>query len=873
MSRKTPLMEQYHRIKSEHQDAILFFRMGDFYEMFFEDAETASRELDLALTSRDKNKEGAIPLCGVPFHSAAPYISKLISRGYKVAVCEQVEDPKDAKGIVKREVTRIITPGVILDGEDLTRGRSNYLMAIATNGGDRFGIAFSDISTGDFRVTEVPNRESLMDEVGRVEPRQVLMSEETEKTLPDLIEALEMRNACVLDFLEGRFFQSDYGAGMLREQFEDVESEDWIEEMREGVCAAGAVVHYLRHTQRGAIRHINRISPYKITDYIVLDESTKRNLELTATIGGEGKKGTLVGVLDHTMTPMGSRNLINWIKFPLLNVDKINIRLNNIDEFKKNISLRKDLRTQLKSIQDVERLNARIAMLRASPRDLVALANSLGTLPAIKQKLENSDSREIVDLAEGLDLLEEVAGAIAQAIVDDPPIQTTAGGIIRDGVNTELDELRTVSREGRGWIARMEEEEKKATGINSLKIRYNKVFGYYIEVTRANLHLVPEGYIRKQTLVNSERYISPELKEVESKVLGAHDRQVVLEQKLFSDLRDATARHHERIQAVALALAELDTLAALAEAAELNGYVRPKVDRTGRISIKEGRHPVIERMALDERFVPNDLDMDDDANRLFIITGPNMAGKSTYIRQTALIVLMAQIGCFVPAAAAEIGVVDRVFTRIGALDNISRGYSTFMVEMEETAHILKDATRRSLIILDEIGRGTSTFDGVSIAWAVAEHIARKIGAKTLFATHYHELTDLAVTVPGVKNYNVAVREWNDRIIFLRRIVEGGTSHSYGIQVARLAGLPVDVIERSREILANLESGEFDGEGMPKLATSKSGAAPPARDGQLHLFTPREEKVAAEVRKLEPDRLTPIEALNELARLRKMADES
>lgn len=871
MSDLTPMMRQYLEIKSQYPDAVLFFRLGDFYEMFLEDAVKASRILDIALTSRNRNAEGAdVPLCGVPCHSATPYIAKLIEAGEKVAICEQVEDPKAAKGIVRREVVRVITPGLVLEGDTLTPKENNYLVSIYCSKDEKWGLSYLDVTTGEFRVTEVAGIDALLGEMVCLNPREILLP----SSLRDSRELLALHPVTEgksVTFLEEWVYDPDYTRRRLTGHF-GVASPEALGcgGMRWGMPAACAILHYLEETQKGSVSHITRISVYTTAEHLVLDEATRRNLELTSTLSENRKKGSLLGLLDRTVTAMGGRKLRQWINYPLVSIQKIKERQDAVQELVENPGLRRDIVSLLSGIQDLERLNGRISMAGAVAKDLAALRESLLRLPALREALAGTRSFLLQDILHGADPLEDIVDLLTRGIVENPPFLLRDGGIIADGYNPELDELRSVSREGKGFIARLEAREKARTGIHSLKIRYNKVFGYFIEVTKANLSGVPDDYIRKQTLANAERYITGELKEYEDKVLNAEERICDLEYSLFQEIRHQVAGQGQRIARTADCLATLDVLSALAEIAHERDYCRPVIDDGDRIFILEGRHPVIEAVMLSERFVPNDVLLDTDENQLLIITGPNMAGKSTFMRQVALMTLMAQMGSFIPATEAHIGIVDRIFTRVGASDNLARGQSTFMVEMMETAAILRNATRKSLIVLDEIGRGTSTFDGVSIAWAVAEflHDTESCAAKTLFATHYHEMTELAVTRKRIKNYTVAVREWNDQIIFLRKITEGGASHSYGIQVARLAGLPLEVIERAREILRNLEKGEYGEGGVPRIA--KGGKRPDAPvSPQLQLFDETEDPLRKRLEAITIATLTPLEALNILDQLKRM----
>ncbi|RII27811.1 MAG: DNA mismatch repair protein MutS [Geobacter sp.] len=869
MSELTPMMRQYLEIKADHPDSILFFRLGDFYEMFLDDAVKASRILDITLTSRNKNSDGAdVPLCGVPYHSANPYIAKLIEAGEKVAICEQVEDPKSVKGIVRREVVRVVTPGLVVDADCLSPKENNYILSLAASG-DSWGVSYLDLSTGEFRLTEQEGCLAACAEASCVNPREILVPASFRDN-GQLKALATVTGERIVTFVDDWVYDMDYASRIFRNQF-GVESPDALgcADFPTGVLAAAAVLHYLEETQKGKAAHVSTVVPYKTREYLVLDETARRNLELTATMSEGKRRGSLLGLMDHTATAMGGRKLKQWINYPLVNLQQIKDRQDAVEELL-SAGLRGEIIEQLKGVYDLERLNGRISLASASAKDLVALRESLQRIPSLLELLSSLTSPLLRALADGIDPLTDLVDLVGRGIVENPPFSLRDGGIIADGYHAELDDLRSTSREGKGFIARLEAKERERTGISSLKIRYNKVFGYYIEVTKANIAGIPSDYIRKQTLANAERYITPELKEYEEKVLGAEDRITELEYSLFQELRVLVADRSERIARTADRLGSLDVLASLAELAHERGYSRPVVDEGDVICIRDGRHPVIEAMTLGERFVPNDVLLDSSENQLLMITGPNMAGKSTFMRQVALIVLMAQMGGFVPAAEARIGVVDRIFTRVGAADNLARGQSTFMVEMTEAAHILRDATPRSLVVLDEIGRGTSTFDGVSIAWAVAEflHDNADHAARTLFATHYHELTELAVTRGRIKNFNIAVKEWNDQIIFLRKIVPGGASHSYGIQVARLAGLPLMVIERAREVLLNLEKGEFSTEGMPRIAGSRKNA-PPKHSPQLSLFGGDGDRVVERLKELNLSTMTPLEALNILDELKRM----
>ena len=857
------MIKQYLQIKSQYPDALLFFRMGDFYEMFFEDARVGSRELDIALTSRDKGQKDSVPLCGVPHFAAEAYISKLLQKGYKVALCDQVEDPKLAKGIVRREVVRVFTPGLTIDTIQLGTGENNYLMGFCAEG-EVFGLAFLDISTGELKACQISGFEPFLSEALRNEPKEILSLKKFQE------------HSC----FEG--FRKNFENGSITYvddlKFDAVPS--FNEEERNSIRrnaplaaeAVAMVLHYAEETQKKPVSHIRPLSFYRVQDFMVVDEVTKRNLELSQSLFEQGKKGSLFWLLDETITLMGSRTLKQWLNYPLIDIKEIESRLEGISELKEKKIERKQLRESLRGIQDIERLTSRIFLGHANARDLIGLKNSLQNLPVVKASLQPFDASMIRGYASEIENFDDLDQFLDSSIMDNPPLTIKEGGMIKPNFDKELDALREIGREGKGWILQLEAEEKKKTGISTLKVRYNQVFGYYIEVTKSNLHLVPDHYIRKQTLVNAERFITPELKEFETKVLGAEEAICQLEYRLFEEVRKKVSDETARLQKTASAIAIIDILGSLAEIADRYDYVRPVVDEANEVIIRDGRHPVLERMGLSERFVPNDTQMDTDEHQLLIITGPNMAGKSTYLRQVALIVLMAQMGCFVPASEAKIGVVDRIFTRIGALDNIMRGQSTFMVEMMETARILNQATSRSLVVLDEIGRGTSTFDGLSIAWAVAEylHDHPSLRPKTLFATHYHELTELTLTKERVKNYNVAVKEWGGEIIFLRKIVEGGTNRSYGIQVARLAGLPQKVIDRAKEILSNLEKGELDALGMPKIATTKIPALKPQPPLQPSLFN-QPDPVRSELKRIKTDQLTPLEALNILDELKKKAE--
>ena len=862
------MMRQYLEIKAQHPESILFFRMGDFYEMFLDDALIASRILDITLTSRNKGSGDEIPFCGVPFHSAQPYIARLIEAGHRVAICEQTEDPKQAKGIVKRDVVRVVTPALVTESESLTPEENSFLLALC-NMGQQWGAAWLDLSTGEFRAAEVEGLAGVTALTASILPREILLTEQLRRELPPELAAVlgDRPRSAVPDWV----LDKDYAAKLLCGQFGVASPEPLgLIGLPAALLAVGMVLYYLQENRHASLPHLRDLTIVRESDHLALDPSTRRNLELTATMADNKKTGSLLGCLDRTVTAMGARLLKQWLSYPLVQVEPVRQRLSAVEELMERTDLRAPLSGLLKGVHDLERLNGRVSLAGAGGRDLRALYDSLEQVPNIRILLAETGTQLVHELISQLDPLKDIRSLIEQAIAPDPPFSIREGGIIADGYNAELDELRTISREGKGFIARMEAQERERTGISSLKIRYNKVFGYYIEVTRANLASVPADYIRRQTIATGERYITEELKTYEEKILGAEDRICELEHRLFQEVREQTAAQGTRISRTAAALAALDVLQALATVATERGYCKPVVNDGDLIEITEGRHPVVEAMNLGERFVPNDTLLGHQQHQLLMITGPNMAGKSTYMRQVALITLMAQIGSFVPASSATIGIADRIFTRVGAGDNLARGQSTFMVEMMEAAHILRNATPRSLVILDEIGRGTSTFDGLSIAWAVAEflHDTARCKARTLFATHYHELADLAATREGITNLTVAVKEWNDQVIFLRTIVPGAASHSYGIQVARLAGMPPDVIERAREVLKTLEEGEFE-QGAPRLA--KSRIAPQKKETrQYTLFEPQGDLLRERLKKLNISAMTPLEALNLLDELKRMA---
>ena len=882
MTDLTPLMKQYREIKRQHLDAILLFRMGDFYEMFDQDAVTASKVLEITLTQRNKSKGNETPLCGFPYHAAEGYIAKLIRRGFKVAVCEQVEDPKLAKGLVKREVIRVVTPGTVLDANLLEAKDNNYLASIypAKEG---YGAAFLDISTGDFSMAEVQGAENFaeLDTVlSRFTPREVVLPKD-QNAPPALLQLLRQYTQAI-NTADAWTFDRETGRKNLLEHFKTASLDGFgCGAMTLGVSAAGAALRYIEETQKTALANIRGVRAHAARSSLVLDAACQRNLELVKNIYDGTTKGTLLAVLDRTITSMGGRKLREWLLGPLVEVQEIDGRLDAVAELKDRHQVRAGVRAVLGRVYDLERLISRTSLGVANARDLLALKLSLKALPDVRNFITLSIAGLLKEIVAGWDDLQDIHDLIERSVHDDPPYTLREGKLIKKGHNAELDELRAVSSSGKGYIAAIEQRERERTGITSLKVSYNRVFGYYIEVTKPNLPNVPADYVRKQTMVNAERFITPELKEYEDKVLNAEEKILDLEYRLFQEVREQAARETVRIQEMARRIAVLDCLAGLAEAAATNNYQRPVVDDGDLLKIIEGRHPVIEQLT-EDRFVPNDTLLDTNENQLTIITGPNMAGKSTYMRQVALISIMAQMGSFVPAREAVVGVVDRVFTRVGASDFISRGQSTFMVEMHETANILNNATDRSLIVLDEIGRGTSTFDGISIAWAVAEYIHEKLRARTLFATHYHELTDLALTMDRVRNCNVAIKEWNDQIVFLRRVVEGGADKSYGIQVARLAGLPSSVVERAKEVLANLEQKEFDEAGEPVAGHKdrRASGAPGQGKGlevpsgpQLGLFAARDANLVREIAEMDLDAMTPLEAMNKLAEIKKKAAES
>ena len=867
------MMVHYCQTKCAYKDSILFYRLGDFYEMFFEDAKTVSRELELTLTGKDCGLSERAPMCGIPYHAAETYINRLIDKGYKVAICEQVEDPKTAKGIVKREVTRVVTPGTNLNMQELDEGKNNYLMAIVCVG-DHFGVSTADITTGDCYVTEIDEERKLWDEINKFLPAEIICND---AFLVSGVDVDDLRNRLHISVfaLESWYFGDDLCKQTLLEHFKISSLEGLgLADYDSGVIAAGSLFRYLLDTQKNTMEHMNKIIPYTTDRYMVIDSSSRRNLELVETLREKQKRGSLLWVLDKTKTAMGARMLRSFVEQPLIDADAINERLDAVTELNMQAMLREEIREYLNPVYDLERLVSRISYRSANPRDLLAFKMSLEMIPHIKNLLANFTSPLLVRINEQMDGLEDLYTLLEASITEDPPLAVKEGGIIREGYNEQVDTYRNSKTQGKSWLAQLEAEEKEKTGIRNLKIKYNKVFGYYLEVTNSFKNLVPEYYTRKQTLTNAERYITPKLKELEDMILGAEDKLFALEYDLFCQVREELAAQIPRIQETAKAIAQLDVYASLSVVAQRNNYVRPTVNTKGVIDSKNGRHPVVEKMINNDMFIANDTYLDNGSKRVSVITGPNMAGKSTYMRQTALIVLMAQIGSFVPAEKAKIGVVDRIFTRVGASDDLASGQSTFMVEMTEVANILRNATAKSLLILDEIGRGTSTFDGLSIAWAVIEHISntKLLGAKTLFATHYHELTELEGKIPGVNNYCIAVKERGDDIVFLRKIVKGGADKSYGIQVAKLAGVPDSVLDRAKELVDELVHTDITST-FKDLAENSRKTKPKAVHydevdlEQISLFdTVQDQDIIEELKNLDITMLTPMDAMNTLYRL-------
>ncbi|RKD34770.1 DNA mismatch repair protein MutS [Thermohalobacter berrensis] len=877
------MMKQYMKIKEKHKDSILFFRLGDFYEMFFDDAIIASKELEITLTGRDCGKKERAPMCGVPYHSADSYIAKLVEKGYRVAICEQIEDASQSKGIVKRDVVRIITPGTITDDKVLDEKSNNYLCCIYMDK-DGIGITYVDVSIGDLYTTQIIGNEKkieriLFDELAKIRPNEIIVNEFLYNN-EDLTNSIRKRFNTVIDKFDEWAFELSTAEQKIKTQMSVVTLEGYgFKNKKYSIASTGALIEYLNETQKVSLNHLNNITTYSINKFMVLDMNTRRNLELTETIRGKSKKGSLFWLLDKTSTAMGGRLLKRWIEEPLINIEKINERLESVEELINNILLIDDIKKLLTSVYDIERLMGKIVYGNCNARDLLSLKNSIKVFPKLKSILLTTNSKQLTKLAKNLDTLNDIYELIEKSVIEDPPLTVKEGNIIKSEYNKELFELREAMTKGKEWLSKLEKREKERTGIKSLKIGFNKVFGYYIEVTKSNIKYVPDNYIRKQTLANSERYITPELKEMEAKILGAEEKSMKLEYDLFVEIRNTIRQEVKRIQKAAKIVSTIDALNSLAQVAFKNNFVRPRLNNKGIIKIKNGRHPVVEKMLENELFIPNDTHLDNNQNRIAIITGPNMAGKSTYMRQVALITLMAQIGSFVPADEANIGIVDRIFTRVGASDDLSQGQSTFMVEMSEVANILNNATNNSLLILDEIGRGTSTFDGLSIAWAVVEYISdkNKVGAKTLFATHYHELTELEGKIEGIKNYNILVKEKGDDIIFLRKIDKGGADRSYGIEVAKLAGVPHEVIRRAHEILSELEDRDI---AKNSVAITKSNTYEESKTNetigeknnnhQLDLFSIKESQIIDKLKSIDMMQITPLDAINLLYELSKEA---
>ena len=868
----TPMMQHYLATKEAYKDCILFYRLGDFYEMFFDDAKIVSKELELTLTGKSCGTKERAPMCGVPYHAAETYLNRLVKKGYKVAICEQVEDPKTAKGIVKRDVIRIVTPGTNTDSQSLDESKNNYIMCIVYVA-DKYGISIADVSTGDYFVTEVDTERKLLDEINKYSPAEIICNEAFYMSGVDLDDIKNRQNICV-SALEAWYFSDDTAVGTLKEHFKIHSLESiGLNDFACGSIAAGSLLKYLYETQKNSLAHMTSIHPYVTGKFMIIDSSTRRNLELVETLREKSKRGSLLWVLDKTKTAMGARTLRSYIEQPLIDKAAITERLDAITELNSHAITREELREYLNPIYDLERLITRVTYQTANPRDLIAFKNSIHMLPPIKTLLDDFKSPLLIKIQEQLDALEDIFAMIENGIIEEPPLLMHDGGIIKEGYHEEVDRLRKAKTEGKQWLAELEAKEREKTGIKNLKIKFNKVFGYYLEVTNSYKELVPDYFTRKQTLANAERYITPDLKELEDVILGAEDKLTVLEYELFRTIRESIAAEVVRIQKTAKAVAHLDVLASLAYVAEQNHYCRPKLNENGTIDIKGGRHPVVEKMIQNDMFISNDTYLDNHKQRISIITGPNMAGKSTYMRQSALIVLMAQIGSFVPADSANIGIVDRIFTRVGASDDLASGQSTFMVEMTEVANILRNATSNSLLILDEIGRGTSTFDGLSIAWAVVEHISnpKLLGAKTLFATHYHELTELEGKLNNVNNYCIAVKEKGDDIVFLRKIVPGGADKSYGIQVAKLAGLPDSVLERAKVIVEELSANDISDIAkniqVDTAGKKKKNQLDEVDMTQMSLFdTVKDDDIIAELGSIDISHLTPIEAMNKLYEL-------
>lgn len=879
MAKLTPMMQQYVETKEQYHDCILFYRLGDFYEMFFEDAITCSKELEITLTGKACGQEERAPMCGIPYHAVDGYLTKLVSKGYKVAICEQVEDPKQTKGLVKREVVRIVTPGTNLSTQSLDESKNNYLMGIVYIDGC-FGISVVDVTTGDYLATEVDSNRKLIDEINKFMPSEIICNDAFFMSGID-IDDLRNRMQIAVSSLESWYFDEALCERTLKEHFKiNTLSGLGLSEFRVATVAAGVVLRYLIEMQKTSLEHLTTITPYITSKYMLLDSSTRRNLEIVETLREKQKRGSLLWVLDKTKTAMGARLLRTFIEQPLVDEEEIEARLDAVEELSSEMISREEIREYLSPIYDLERLISRISYKSANPRDLIAFQSSLSMLPYIKEIMGTFHSSLLQKINEQLDTLEDVCKLIEDAIMEEPPLAVKEGGIIKEGFREDVDKLRKAKTEGKTWLAELENKEKETTGIKNLRVKYNKVFGYYLEVTNSYKDLVPDTWIRKQTLTNAERYTTPELKELEDVILGAEEKLYALEYEIFCEIRDGISAQIRRIQNTAKAIANIDVFASLSTVAQLNNFVKPELNQNGVIDIKKGRHPVVEKMLANDSFVYNDTYLDNGDKRVSIITGPNMAGKSTYMRQTALIVLMAQIGSFVPAESANIGIVDRIFTRVGASDDLASGQSTFMVEMTEVANILRNATKNSLLILDEIGRGTSTFDGLSIAWAVVEHIANKkqLGAKTLFATHYHELTELEGKLDGVNNYCIAVKEQGDDIVFLRKIVAGGADKSYGIQVAKLAGVPKEVLKRANELVVQLSNQDIS-QNAKKIADShvkkekhEHEKASKDVEGQLSFFTmmkpekKENNEIIDEIEKLDITQMTPMDAMNVLYKL-------
>ena len=866
MAAFTPMMQQYLDIKNQYKDCIMFYRVGDFYEMFFDDALTASKALEITLTGKDCGQEERAPMCGVPYHAYEVYANRLIEQGYKVAICEQVEDPKQAKGLVKRDVIQIITPGTNLSTQNLKEGQNNYIMSIYAFD-NAYGIAVADITTGEARTCQVTSQEKCKDEINKYQPSEIICNETLLCQDWDW-DYYRERLHITISAIDDWHFNEEQAENCLLKHFKVQSMEALgLKDRSLTVIASGALMEYLIETQKSSLDHMNRLELYAVDDYMILDSSTRRNLELTETLRDKEKRGSLLWVLDKTKTAMGARLLRTYIEQPLIRKDRIEERLDAIDQLNREAINREELREYLNPIYDLERLMTRISLKTANPRDLISFKTSLSYLPYIRQLLAGYPSGLLHQIYEDLDGLEDIHQLLEDSIIEDPPLQIKEGGIIKDGYLEHIDELKHAKTDGKQWLAELETKEREASGIKNLKIKYNKVFGYYFDVTNSYKELVPEHFIRKQTLANSERYTTEELDKLADTILGSEDKLCALEYETFCDIREKISGEIKRVQRTAHAVAMLDVMASLAYVTEQNHYIRPVMNEEGRLKIQGGRHPVVEKMIPNDLFIRNDTELDINENRIAIITGPNMAGKSTYMRQTALIVLLAQMGCYVPADQADIGIVDRIFTRVGASDDLASGQSTFMVEMSEVANILRNATVNSLLILDEIGRGTSTYDGLSIAWSVVEYISNfhRLGAKTLFATHYHELTELEGQLPGVHNYCIAVKEQGDDIVFLRKIMRGGADRSYGIQVAKLAGLPQDVIERANEILSELlDEHDLAGKGKKVTVAKPKKKEEPK---QLSFFAnPMEQEVVAEIQSLDLSNMTPMKALVYLSEL-------